>query len=74
MQKQQLTAEILADVRQGTIKLVNQYLFDNPSETKSGLANKIGIHPLQLISYLKSERGLTDKSLQKIGKFLISNQ
>jgi hypothetical protein len=65
-----LTPAILADIRKGTQILLKNHLKDNPEETKSGLATKIGIHPLQMLAYLKGERGLTDKSLQKIGKFL----
>jgi len=68
---QQLTPEILADIRAQTQKLIRQYLIDNPDETKSGIAGKIGIHPLQMLAYLRGERGLTDKSLSRIGKFLI---
>ena len=71
--KTDLTPEILANIRQGTQELLQQYLLDNKEETKSGLATKIGIHPLQMLAYLKGERGLTDKSLQKIGKFLLNN-
>lgn len=71
--KTNLTPEILADIRQGTQELLRQYLLDNPQETKSGLAAKIGVHPLQMLAYLKGERGLTDKSLQKVGKFLLNS-
>ncbi len=73
MKKTNLTPEILATIRQGTIELCKQYLIDNPDETKSGLARKMEIHPLQMISYLRGERGLTDKSLEKIGKFLLKD-
>ena len=72
MPKTKLTPEILANIRKGTQELLRQYLLDNPKETKSGLAAKIGIHPLQMLAYLRGERGLTDKSLQRVGKFLLN--
>lgn len=71
MKKTNLTPEILANIREGTQELLRQYLLKNETETKSGLAGKIGIHPLQMLAYLRGDRGLTDKSLARIGKFLL---
>ena len=69
--KNQLTPELLANIKKGTQNLVNDYLRRNPKETQSGFANKVGVHPAQMLLFMRDERGLTDKSLAKIGKFLI---
>ena len=71
MIKEQLTPEMLANLRKGTQRLVLDHLNDNNEETQSGFANKVGIHPAQMLLFMRDERGLTDKSLAKIGKFLI---
>ena len=68
--KQKLTPELLANVRVGTQNLMKEFLKKNPPETESGLAIKIGIHPAQMLLFMRNERGLTDKSLSRIGKYL----
>ena len=71
--KNQITPEMLANIKKGTQKLVEDYLTRNPDETQSGFANKVGIHPAQMLLFMRNERGLTDKSLARIGKFLTEN-
>lgn len=71
--KNQITPEMLANIKKGTQKLVEDYLTRNPDETQSGFATKIGIHPAQMLLFMRNERGLTDKSLARIGKFLTEN-
>ena len=72
MKTKQLTPEILANIKKGTQRLVLDHLKENPEETQSGFANKVGIHPAQMLLFMRNERGLTDKSLGKIGKFLLN--
>lgn len=50
-------------------KLINSYL-DKKEMSINALAVKAKVHPTQLYLYLKEERGLTDSSLEKIGKVL----
>ena len=63
----------LADIIPNTQNLVNAYLKHKPEETISSVAAKAGIHPAQLLLFMRGERGLTTKSLSKIGDFLINN-
>jgi plasmid maintenance system antidote protein VapI len=71
--KNQITPEMLANIKKGTQNLIEDYLKRNPDETQSGFATKIGIHPAQMLLFMRNERGLTDKSLGRIGKFLTEN-
>jgi transposase-like protein len=47
-------------------KIIQEYL--NTGKTINALAVKAGVHPTQLWLFMRNERGLTDKSLQKIGR------
>jgi len=49
-------------------RMINEYLSKGNSMHK--LAKKAGIHSSQLWLYVREKRGLTDTSLEKIGKAL----
>jgi plasmid maintenance system antidote protein VapI len=49
--------------------LINKYLEKN-NVSINALAVKAGVHPTQLYLYLNNQRGLTDSSLEKIGRVL----
>lgn len=68
-----MTPKQLSDIIPNTQALVNAYLQRKPAETISSIAGKAGIHPAQLLLFMRGERGLTTKSLSKIGQFLINN-
>jgi len=59
----------LINIREETQKLVRKHL-EETGETESGLSKKAGIHPAQLLLFMRNERGLTDSSLSKLGKVL----
>jgi len=63
----------LSDIIPNTQTLINAYLKRKPNETISSVAKGAGIHPAQLLLFMRGERGLTTKSLSKIGEFLINN-
>jgi hypothetical protein len=50
-------------------RLINNYLILK-GMSKNALAVKSGVHPTQLYLYLNNQRGLTNASLEKIGKIL----
>jgi len=64
-----MTVQDLMNIRSETQRLVNQYLKET-GKTQSKLANESGIHPAQLLLFMRGERGLTDSSLMKLGKVL----
>lgn len=68
-----MTPKQLTDIIPNVQALINGYMTKKPEETISSIAAKSGIHPAQLLLFMRGERGLTTKSLSKIGKFLIEN-
>jgi hypothetical protein len=52
-------------------RIIQGYL--DTGKTINALAVKAGVHPTQLWLFMRNERGLTDKSLQKIGKAIREN-
>jgi hypothetical protein len=47
-------------------RLINIHL-EKTGTSVNALASEAGVHPTQLWLFLRSERGLTDSSLQKLG-------
>ena len=68
-----MTPKQLTEIIPNVQALINGYMAKKPDETISSIAGKSGIHPAQLLLFMRGERGLTTKSLSKIGKFLIEN-
>jgi hypothetical protein len=46
------------------------------NDTPTGFAVKVGVHPLQMLGFLRGERGLNISTVEKIGKKIneIKNQ
>lgn len=65
-----MTANDLQNIRQETQRLIQAHL-NKTGKSVSALAAEAGIHPAQLLLFMKDERGLTDSSLAKIGSVLI---
>lgn len=59
----------LVYLRDNVQELVNNYL-KKTGKTQSKLAVEAGIHPAQLLLFMRSERGLTDSSLMKLGRVI----
>lgn len=38
------------------------------NDTPTGFAVKVGVHPLQMLGFLRGERGLNISTVEKIGK------
>jgi len=64
-----MTIKDLVNLRDNVQKLVNVYL-EKTGKTQSKLAVEAGIHPAQLLLFMRSERGLTDSSLMKLGRVI----
>lgn len=61
-----MKAKDLENITQESKRIIKEYL--NAGNSINSLAVKAGIHPSQLWLFMRNERGLTDTSLQKIGK------
>lgn len=61
-----MTEQDLSCLNSESRKLINKYL--KKGNTVNKLAKKAGIHSSQLWLYIRGKRGLTDSSLEKIGK------
>lgn len=64
-----MTAKDLKNIRQESQRLINDHL-TKTGKSQSQLAKEAGIHPAQLLLFMKSERGLTDSSLSKLGSII----
>jgi hypothetical protein len=47
---------------------VIQIHIDKTGDTPTGFAMKVGVHPLQMLGFLRGERGLNIGTVQKIGR------
>jgi plasmid maintenance system antidote protein VapI len=57
----------LSNISNEARRLINEHL-EKTNTTVNALATDAGVHPTQLWLFIRSERGLTDSSLQKIGQ------
>lgn len=64
-----MNKEDLVYLRRNVQKLVEEYI-QKTGKTQSKIANEAGIHPAQLLLFMRDERGLTDSSLMKLGKVI----
>lgn len=64
-----MTAKDLQNIRTETQNLVNKYC-EKTGTSLTALAKQAEIHPAQLLLFMRSERGLTDTSLSRIGKVI----
>lgn len=60
----------LRNITSEIIQVLNNYMAKN-NDTPSSLARKIGIHPLQLLGFLRNERGIHISTIQRIGDKII---
>jgi|TARA_R100000084_G_scaffold38927_2_gene15705 hypothetical protein len=64
-----MKAKDLKNLTKLSQKLVKEHLIKH-SKTESGFAKEAGIHPAQLLLFMRNERGLTAKSLENIGEII----
>jgi hypothetical protein len=57
----------LENITSEIIKVIEKHI-ENTHDTPSGVAKKIGIHPLQLLGFLRGERGIHITTVERIGK------
>lgn len=68
-----MTNEDLMNLGSESRKLIKKYLKEEDISINA-LSVRAKIHPTQLYLYLNGERGLTDGSLEKLGKVMFSTQ
>lgn len=61
-----MTIKDLSNLSEEARRLITNHL-SSSDKTVNALAIEAGVHPTQLWLFLRSERGLTDASLQKLG-------
>lgn len=61
-----MNAKDLKNLRGRSQKIIKDHI-KKYDKTESGFAKECGIHPAQLLLYMRSERGLTVDSLMKVG-------
>ena len=66
-----MKAIYLRDLKKESKKIINAHI-EKYNKTESGFAKECGIHPAQMILYMRGERGLTVDSLEKIGRVICS--
>jgi plasmid maintenance system antidote protein VapI len=64
-----MTAKDLKNIRVECQNLVKGYL-ERTGKSQTQLAKESGIHPAQLLLFMKGDRGLTDTSLSKLGAII----
>ena len=64
-----MTTKDLKNLRKEVQTMVQKHL-EKTGKTASSLANEAGIHPAQLLLFMRSERGLTDTSLMRLGEVI----
>ena len=65
-----MTNKDLSNLSQNCRDLIEKHL-DKTGKTINALSVEAGVHPTQLWLFMKGERGLTDSSLEKIGKAIV---
>ena len=67
-----MTAKDLKNIRQETILLIKEYC-ESTNTSYTALALQAGIHPAQLLKFVRGEQGLTDTTLSKIGSLICND-
>ena len=65
-----MTIKDLSRLSESARDLINDHL-NKHNKTVNALAVEAGVHPTQLWLFLRSQRGLTDSSLQKLGEAIL---
>lgn len=68
-----MNAKDLKNLRAESIRIIKDYQ-KKKSIATTPLAIEIGIHPAQLLKFLRGERGLTDSTLMAIGNYISKNK
>ena len=57
----------LSTIADDVVAVIEKHLAKS-GETPTGFANKVGVHPLQLLGFLRRERGMHIDTIERIGK------
>jgi hypothetical protein len=58
--------EELAGITDQIVDVIKNHI-ETSGETTTGFAHKVGVHPLQLLGFLRRERGMHIDTIEKIG-------
>lgn len=64
-----MTPKELKNIRKETILLIKNFS-ETTGTSYTALAIASGIHPAQLLKFIRGEQGLTTTTLEKIGEFI----
>lgn len=67
-----MNANDLKNLRAETKRIIKEYQ-EQKNIALTPLAHEIGIHPAQLLMFMRGERGLTDTTIMSIGSFICKN-
>jgi hypothetical protein len=57
----------LSNISSEVAKVIQNHIV-RTNDTPTGFAVKVGVHPLQMLGFLRGERGLNISTVEKIGK------
>lgn len=56
----------LSNISTEVARVIEEHL-SNTGESTTAFANKVGVHPLQLLGFLRRERGMHIDTIERIG-------
>ena len=57
----------LSNISAEVAQVIQKHI-DETGDTPTGFAVKVGVHPLQMLGFLRAERGLHIATVEKIGR------
>jgi len=57
----------LSNISAEVAEVIQKHI-DKTGDTPTGFAVKVGVHPLQMLGFLRGERGLHIATIEKIGR------
>lgn len=58
--------EDLSTISSDVVKVIEEHI-EKTGDTPTGFANKVGVHPLQMLGFLRRERGMHIDTIERIG-------
>ncbi len=56
----------LKNIAEEVVRVISDHI-KKTNDTPTGFANKVGVHPLQMLGFLRRERGMHIDTIAKIG-------
>jgi hypothetical protein len=58
--------EELSEISSEVVRVIQDHI-EKTGDTTTGFAHKVGVHPLQLLGFLRRERGMHIDTIERIG-------